>query len=297
MLKKLTNRVYYMDHVQETDRPALGLICGDSYSLIVDAGNSPAHAKEFLQKASELDIQPIKYVTITHWHWDHTFGMDAMGGLAISHRGTKKKLGYMKELKWDDASLDSRVEKGEETPFCRDMIKAEMPTRHGLKLMTPDIIFDDKIEIDLGGITCVVQHVGGGHAEDSSIIYVPEEKVLFLGDCLCEDYHSGPPSYDHNEFKKLIDKIKHYDADHYVTSHHVPETHEEFWGYFQDLAEIGDIVREELSFEKALEKLRVIRQSEPDEDQKGSILSFVNGNEKRANKKAVTGETAASLQE
>jgi glyoxylase-like metal-dependent hydrolase (beta-lactamase superfamily II) len=284
MLKKLTNQVYYMEHVQETDRPALGLICGNSYSLIVDAGNSPAHAREFLQEAAKLNVPPVKFVAITHWHWDHTFGMETMGLLTITHRGTKKQLEYMKSLEWDDDSLDMRVEKGEETEFCRDMIKAEMPTREGLKLITPDIIFDDRIEIDLGGISCVIKHVGGVHAEDSCIIYVPEEKVMFLGDCLCEDFHSGPWSYDQKEFKRLIEQIRKYDVENYVTSHHEPETHEEFWSYFNDLTEIGDIVGEALSFENALETFQKVRKLEPNEDQTSSIKSFVSGNEKRERK-------------
>lgn len=43
MLKKLTDRVYYKPHLEQTDRPALGLINGNKFSLIVDAGNSPGH--------------------------------------------------------------------------------------------------------------------------------------------------------------------------------------------------------------------------------------------------------------
>ena len=49
MLKRLTDRIYYIPNDSKTDRPVLGLICGDKYSLVVDAGNSPTHANEFWQ--------------------------------------------------------------------------------------------------------------------------------------------------------------------------------------------------------------------------------------------------------
>ncbi len=51
-------------------------------------------------------------------------------------------------------------------------------------MVLPDVTFDQRIEIDLGEVTCVVQHVGGDHAADSVIVYVKEEKILFLGDCI-----------------------------------------------------------------------------------------------------------------
>ena len=60
--------------------------------------------------------------------------------------------------------LDERVATGEEIEFCNEMIKREMPTRDHLELKSPDVTFTNKIEIDLGGITCVVEHVGGVHA-------------------------------------------------------------------------------------------------------------------------------------
>ncbi|WP_342433347.1 MBL fold metallo-hydrolase [Neobacillus sp. FSL H8-0543] len=235
MLKKLANRVYYMPHYSETDRPALGLICGDTFSLLVDSGNSPAHARDILNLVEKLEIPPVKFVVITHWHWDHIFGMKTMDLLTISHTETKKKLDYLKTLKWDDASLDARVETGEEIEFCSDMIKREMPTRGHLELKVPDLTFDNKLEIDLGGVTCVVEHVGGVHAQDSSIIYIPDEKVMFLGDCIYQDFYSGEWSYDKDELIILVDKIKKYDVNYYVTGHQEPKTHEEMWSFFDDL--------------------------------------------------------------
>ena len=40
MLKKISECIYYLPPDSETDRPVLGYIRGDRYSLMVDAGNS-----------------------------------------------------------------------------------------------------------------------------------------------------------------------------------------------------------------------------------------------------------------
>jgi glyoxylase-like metal-dependent hydrolase (beta-lactamase superfamily II) len=280
MLKKITNKVHYLPHYSETDRPALGLICGDNFSLVVDSGNSPAHASDFLELVKSMDTSPLKFVVITHWHWDHIFGIKTMDLLTISTDETKKKLEYLKTLKWDDASLDARVESGEEIEFCRDMIKLEMPTRDSLELKMPDLTFENKIEIDLGGVTCVVEHVGGVHAQDSAVIYIPEEKVMFLGDCIYQDFYSGEWSYDKNELIILLDKIKKYDVNCYVTGHQDPKTHEEMWNFLDDLLNIGEIVDTLVSLDEAVAKFNEVRQIKPNEEQLGFIQNFVNGNRK-----------------
>lgn len=281
MLKKLTNKVYYLPHYSETDRPALGLICGDSYSVIVDSGNSPSHASDFLNLVEKLDVPPVKFVVITHWHWDHIFGMKTMDLLTISHEETKKKLEYLKTLNWDDAALDARVETGEEIEFCRDMIKREMPTREHLELRVPDVTFTDKIEIDLGGVNCVVEHVGGVHAQDSSIVYIPDEKIMFLADCLYQDFYSGEWSYDLNELIMLLEKIKKYDTNWYVLGHQDPKNHEEMWSFLNDLTSIGEIVGQEVSLDQAITRFNEIRKTNPSEEELEFIQNFVNGNNKK----------------
>lgn len=281
MLKRLTERVYFKPHFQQTDRPALGLINGDNFSLVVDAGNSPNHAKEFLESAEKMDISPLKFLAITHWHWDHVFGIPTMELVTLSHIETKKKIDYLCTLKWDDDSLDMRVETGEEIEFCRDMIKREMPERKNLRLKSPTLSFSDKIEVDLGNLTCIIEHVGGVHATDSSIVYIPEEKVMFLGDCLSPDFYSGEWSYDSRELHRLLEKISKYEVAYYVTSHNEPETYKELWEYLNMLKEIGEIVGTEISIISVKVRYQEKKNKTPNEEEINIIEYFINGNKKR----------------
>ncbi len=123
MLKQLTDKIYYMPHNNDTDRPTLGLICGSQYSLIVDSGNSPKHAKEFMTALLDMDIPPVKYLIITHWHWDHILGIKEMNLTTIAHHHTKIKLDEMNQLKWDDSSLDHYVKEGRFSEFTINCIK------------------------------------------------------------------------------------------------------------------------------------------------------------------------------
>ncbi|MDN5343443.1 MBL fold metallo-hydrolase [Oceanotoga sp. DSM 15011] len=281
MLVNLTERIYYMPNDDRTDRPLLGLIYGDKYSLVVDAGNSPKHANEFLNEISKLDIPPLKYLVLTHWHWDHIFGIETMNLMTICNDITKENLNKMQKLTWDDFNLDKRVNDGEEIEFCSEMIKLEMPNRDDFRTSNADISFKKSLEIDLGGINCVIDHVGGCHSEDSTIIYVPNEKTIFLGDCTCEDIYNGEWSYSRDKLFPMINKIKEYDALYYLTSHYRPESKEEFLNYLDDLIRIGNFVGDEYIKNEVVEKYTQFYNKSPNEEELYNICSFINGNIKK----------------
>ena len=78
-LIQVSDRVWYSMYEEERDRPILGYVRGDRWSLAVDAGHSDAHVKGFYE-ALEKEGLPLPSVTVlTHWHWDHTFGMRQNG--------------------------------------------------------------------------------------------------------------------------------------------------------------------------------------------------------------------------
>ncbi|HYE10718.1 MAG TPA: MBL fold metallo-hydrolase [Patescibacteria group bacterium] len=276
-MKKLTNNVYYVSHNAETDRPVIGLVNGSRYSLVVDAGNSPAHAREILEAIEHLGVNNAKYLAITHWHWDHVFGIYYMNLLTICHQLTEKKLKWMQQLEWDDKSLNQRVASGDEIEFCSSMIKKEMPSREGLILGKGDITFDSKLEIDLGGIACIIENVTGDHAEDSCIVYIPSEKVMFLGDCISPDFYSGARSYSH-KVVDMINKIMKYDVDIYIAAHDEPLDKEEVHQYFKELIETQKLTQDIVDMEEAVEAFKKEYLRSPSEDEIDTLQCFINGN-------------------
>lgn len=280
MIKNLSDNIFYMPHSEETDRPSLGLICGNKYSLIIDSGNSPKHAKEFLAQVNEMDIAPIKYLLITHWHWDHIFGIKDMNLLTIAHENTKEKLDEMKSLKWDDESLEKYLNDGTFTEFTINCIKEEMSKqeRDSFIIGDLDITFKDSIEIDLGGITCIVEKVGGSHTDDSSVIYVPEEKVMFLGDCVYGRRYKGEYGYTTKTLLPMIDKIEKYDASYYIVSHETLWDKKEIDEFFNQLRTTGQVVGADTSAEEAIKRFSDTFYKEPSEDEAFYINCFANVN-------------------
>jgi glyoxylase-like metal-dependent hydrolase (beta-lactamase superfamily II) len=205
--------------MEETDRPNLGYIRGDKYSLMVDAGNSAKHADLFLTCLKELGLPSPDYVAITHWHWDHTFGMHAVDACSIAGKLTNKQLEDVSRWDWDDKSMSERLATGEDIEFCDSHIRVEYPERASIIVKTADIVFDEHLHIDLGGITCELLHIGGPHSEDSVVVYLPEEKIIFLGDSSCGDHYHNEGRYDKDKLLVFIDFIKETDFSTCVEGH------------------------------------------------------------------------------
>ncbi|MBN3525268.1 MBL fold metallo-hydrolase [Paenibacillus apiarius] len=244
ILKQLTDHIVFLPPEEETDRPIIAAIRGTERTLVVDAGNSPAHAALFLSLLTERQWPQPYAAVLTHWHWDHIFGSHRMGIPLIAHEATKQAIEQLVPLSWTDDALDERVRNGTEIPFCADMIKKELGPNRDVAIEVPAMTFQDSLELDLGGLHCSIEHVGGDHAHDSSIIYVQEERVLLLGDCLYQDLYSNPVQYTVPGTRALLARIQKYEADIYVLSHELPLSKAEFQQFAGQLQLLCDLTEQ-----------------------------------------------------
>ncbi|MFC0238401.1 MBL fold metallo-hydrolase [Fictibacillus phosphorivorans] len=277
-LEKLTERFWYQTPVSETDRPILGAVVGNELTLMIDSGNSENHAESFLDELRKKCIKGPSLVVITHWHWDHIFGLPALNIPSISSAETKTKMQELLPFSWSDEDLDERVKKGIEIEFCAEAIKKEFPDHRNINIKLPTIMFHQKLEIDLGGVTCVLQHVGGDHTTDSIIVYIKEEKVLFLSDCLYANMYAPKNNYTVNRTLNLLNQLESFDADFYIFSHWKAATKEEFQTETSMLRSFANLTKKFEGNQQAIEeKYKVQVKRELTEDERETLQFFVNG--------------------
>lgn len=234
MLIKLTDRIYYMPHNEDTDRPVLGYIRGDKFSLMVDSGNSKNHVELFTDNVLELEMPYPDYVAITHSHWDHTYGMSSLSSISIACNRTNDYLESMTRWEWTDEAMKNRLESGEEIEFCDTMIRREYPDLSRIKVKTADILFNEKLTIDLGGIECQLVKLENSHADDCVVVYVPKEKVIFIGDIISEDFHHGEHKYYKEKLESLMCAFKSIDFNTALFGHMEPFTKKELMEWLDE---------------------------------------------------------------
>lgn len=240
---QISKHVWWLSPDSATDRPVLGVIAGTRGTLIVDAGASPAHAQVLQEEIAAAGLPAPRYLALTHWHWDHIFGLAAWDLPTFSHIETQRKIVELAALDWSHAAVDARVDAGIEIAFCRDMMNLEMPDRSRLVLPAPDIAFADECWIDLGEVTCRLLHVGGDHAADSTVVCVPADGIVFLGDCIAQNLYHAPPSYTLAKVSPLMARLLDLQAALYLFGHGPdPITRNELADEAELLRQVGSAV-------------------------------------------------------
>jgi glyoxylase-like metal-dependent hydrolase (beta-lactamase superfamily II) len=95
-------------------------------------------------------------------------------------------------------------------------VKEEMPSPRTVEVAPADVVFQDGLDIELGGVTVRVRHVGGDHCAESSVMHVEPDRVLFLGDSM---YESPAGALTPELAFPLLDAILAFDAELYVEGH------------------------------------------------------------------------------
>ena len=149
--------------------PNVGIVVGDKATLIVDTGLGEANGAIVLQEARTVSDNTEFYITATHYHPEHDLGATAFPPNA-------------KMIRWIDQQAEAD-ELGAQTnerfagfsPVLAELLK-------DASFRPADIIFEDEITLDLGGVHVRVLGVGPNHTRGDTVFFVEEDRVLYTGD-------------------------------------------------------------------------------------------------------------------
>jgi glyoxylase-like metal-dependent hydrolase (beta-lactamase superfamily II) len=184
-LTQIAERVWLLPHHRNPNKiqPCIGIIVGDSGTVLVDAGNCPAVARQLKSALDHANLPVVTQIIYTHHHWDHVYGACEFDVPVVAHRLCREMLLEESKKPWSSEFLKDEVKKN---PLLKVSYGAKgrlIKDWETFRIMVPEIIFDDSMVIESGGMKIVLEHVGGEHAQDSIVVRVPQAGVMFLGDC------------------------------------------------------------------------------------------------------------------
>ena len=216
-LERLTDRVWYYPYEEYRDRPNLGYIRGDKWSLAVDAGHSDAHVQEFYAALVEAGLPLPDLTVLTHWHWDHTFGMHVIHGLSLANARTNR---YLKDF------AEQIRQNGTDFFLAYDeRIRNEYAGGKPVIIVPADLEFTGEMMLDLGNCPVRIFQAEAPHTDDSTLIEVIDEKVLFIGDATGGTFPTWETDPVLNQ--KLADTLAASDAEIFMVGHWIPRGKEE----------------------------------------------------------------------
>ncbi|WP_350274185.1 MBL fold metallo-hydrolase [Kribbella sp. HUAS MG21] len=219
MLQHLTGRVWLYPHDPDPEaiRPSVAVIADDRGSVLVDAGNSPEHARTIGTAIEAAGLPAPKWLVYTHHHWDHTWGACAWPDVTVvAHATAVDLLTAEADRPWSHRYLRDQVEANPKLgPSFRARALA-VADWADFRIVVPHQTFDEALALPTG---VVLRHVGGNHAPDSTIVLA--DGVALLGDAFYPPpYHVRTPedAPDYAMIKRLLSERHAW----YVDAHSPP---------------------------------------------------------------------------
>jgi glyoxylase-like metal-dependent hydrolase (beta-lactamase superfamily II) len=149
--------------------PNIGVIGGTDAVLVVETGMGPGNAGQVLRFAADYARGRRLYLTTTHFHPEHAFGAATFAGAAS----------YLVNR----AQADDLARKG---PGYLEMFRGLGPAvarqLDGATLPSPDTVYEDSLDLDLGGRVVRQRATGRAHSRGDQVVTVPDAGVMFTGD-------------------------------------------------------------------------------------------------------------------
>ncbi|MBI4328257.1 MAG: MBL fold metallo-hydrolase [Chloroflexi bacterium] len=156
--------------IQEGGATNAGFIVGDSGVLVIEALMSADLAKKTIREVKRVTRKPIRWVVLTHYHWDHSFAAEQfLPSAIVGHAECREEL----VEKWEP-SVESASQ------FVPDLSEEFRKT----KMVPPDVVFTDRLTLHVGERRVELHYFGRAHTKGDIFIYVPGEGVLFGGDVI-----------------------------------------------------------------------------------------------------------------
>ena len=149
--------------------PNIIFVVGDNGILVVDTGLGDHNGTVVSRLAGLLSPVGKFFVTTTHFHPEHAAGIGGFPSTAVLIRPRAQQ----DEL--DDLGEAVLATFRESPRFGPAMAHTGSPR-------PADVTFEREAELDLGGVSVRLMHLGAGHTLGDELIYVEQDQVLITGD-------------------------------------------------------------------------------------------------------------------
>ena len=179
---------------------------------------------------AKLTDKPVRYVVYSHHHGDHITGGTVFAGASfVSHAAARE--------------------------YIVDAADALTPV--------PTITFDNRMFIDLGGKHVELIYTGRNHSDNSVVVLLPGEKILFAVDFIPVEtvaYRTMRSDYP-DDWIESLKRVEQLDFDQLVPGHGKIGTKEHvrmFRGYLEDLrTAVREQIKKGATLEQAKQSVRL----------------------------------------
>ncbi|NNM34490.1 MAG: MBL fold metallo-hydrolase, partial [Gemmatimonadetes bacterium] len=170
------------------------VVTGDGV-LVADGQGSVEETRRLVQTIGGITDQPIRHVVIASDHGDHTAGNTAFP---------------------TDAAFYAHPTS--EQNLARSAAQPNRPS-DAPPVVMPTVLVEDRLELDLGEKQIEILFLGRAHTGGDLVVYLPEEKVLFMSEAYLHRVFPAMRSAYPTEWVAMLERAQAMDVDTYVPGH------------------------------------------------------------------------------
>jgi glyoxylase-like metal-dependent hydrolase (beta-lactamase superfamily II) len=191
--------------------PNVAIIVGQRATLVVDTGLGPRNGATVARAAAKLSGNPKLFLTTTHFHPEHAAGEAGFPPNTILIRNS------VQQQEMDQHGVEMVDMFSGRSAQNKELLA-------GVKLRSPDVLFDAEAKLDLGGVTARLLWYGGAHTKGDELTFVEPDGTLVSGDVVQNKVvpniygDGGTPA----SWIAVLDKISALPVRHVLPDHSAP---------------------------------------------------------------------------
>jgi cyclase len=209
-MQRLTDRIVVETGFQWAN---VGAVITDDGIILIDCPVRPTDSRKWQEELRALSPLGIRYLISTDYHGDHSIGSAFVEGVTY----IAPQLVYEQIAKINKKIIPSRAKTFVE-PLKEQGFKEEAEEIAKAVLPLPKICFEDSIILHFPPLTFELKRLGG-HTPACSIVYIPEENVLFASDVVIEQPNPGMGDASLSQWIKALEWIEGVPVDRIVPGH------------------------------------------------------------------------------
>lgn len=233
-LKQLTEHIWLLPHDPDENavQSSIGVVATQYESVLIDAGNGPRLARKLKTELSRNNLPPVSRIIYTHHHWDHIYGACEFDVPVTAHVICRAIIEEESRKPWGLEFLREEIKREPKLTESYQARAKSIEDWEAFRIVVPEDVFEAGKAIDLDRLSIELVHVGGEHAKDSIIVKIPQDRVMFIGDC-----YYPPPAHlrkpDSAPSLDMLRRLQNDAYDLYVEGHGNPITRTELFQFLQ----------------------------------------------------------------
>ena len=221
------------------------VIINDDHVMLVDSSVTPAAARGLIEGIRTLTDKPIKYVFNTHYHFDHAHGnqifeddVEIIGHdfvrtmLSSDVLAQRTNRSFTQGIPDEIEQMKTRIGQTSDPGERRRMeTQLEIQEAHWGAIQetvptSPNVTYSDTMTLVKGGREVQLHFPGLGHTGGDTLVFLPEERIVFTGDFLVGSPEGSRLPYMGDgyveEWPASLDRLRALDFDVIVPGHGTP---------------------------------------------------------------------------